>query len=81
MFKSKVLKQYQLQDILGWMKILFANLSLNQNKKVWWSNIDFEFFIKLFCESLGGYLLEIQDQEENEWITQKMLKTGNVMTT
>lgn len=35
MFKSKVLKQYQLQDILGWMKILFANLSLNQNKKVW----------------------------------------------
>lgn len=30
-------------------------INLNQNKKVWWSNIGLEFFIKLFCESLGGY--------------------------
>lgn len=57
------------------MNISFVNVSLNLRKMC-----DF-FLSRCFGESLGGYLLEIQDQEENEWITQKMLKAGNVMTT
>lgn len=28
------------------------------------------------CESMDGYLIEIQDQEEMDWITVKLLKAG-----
>lgn len=50
--------------------------------KIYEYQISFEFLLfKLFCESVGEYLLEIQDQEENEWITRTMFKAGIDETT
>ncbi|XP_078328180.1 C-type lectin domain family 10 member A-like [Crassostrea virginica] len=31
---------------------------------------------KMFCESQGAYLLEVESQQEMDWVTEKLLKTG-----
>ena len=30
----------------------------------------------MFCESQGAYLLEVESQQEMDWVTEKLLKTG-----
>nr|XP_022312034.1 perlucin-like protein [Crassostrea virginica] len=30
---------------------------------------------KMFCESQGAYLLEVESQQEMDWVTEKLLKT------